>query len=147
MSERCKQTSEQMSEWPCTLVPIFAFSEPMCVGQSLNSCCLGLSGTEKNTGFFKVPNLTEWRHQMRSDSLLAYLSLNCTVVQNNQESRCKYWATRWSVHLFTHTAHSFSCSALLALLTRFACALRCAHLFTCLLACSFRSLSHSWESE
>ena len=36
------------------------------------------------------------------------------MVQNNQESRCKYWATFLSVHLFPRTAHF----ALLALLER-----------------------------
>ena len=36
------------------------------------------------------------------------------MVKNNQESRRKYWATRSSVHLFTHKAHSFACSAVLA---------------------------------
>ena len=40
-----------------------------------------------------------------------------TMVQNNQESRRKHWAIRSSVHSFTHTTHSFACSALLALLT------------------------------
>ena len=36
--------------------------------------------------------------------------------QNSQESRCKYWATRSSVHSFVCTAHSFATSAQLALL-------------------------------
>ena len=41
-----------------------------------------------------------------------------TVGQNNQEYRRKYWATRSSVRSFARTAHSFACSALLALLAR-----------------------------
>ena len=41
-----------------------------------------------------------------------------TMVQNNQEYRLTYWATRSSVCLFACTAHSFACSALIALLTR-----------------------------
>ena len=46
------------------------------------------------------------------------MSEQCTVGQNNQEYRLKYWATHSSVYLFTSTAHSFACSALLALLAR-----------------------------
>ena len=40
-----------------------------------------------------------------------------TVGQNSQELGHKYWATRLSIRLFPRTAHSFACSALLALLT------------------------------
>ena len=39
----------------------------------------------------------------------------CTVSQNNQEYRLEYWATRSSVRSF---AHSFACSARLALFAR-----------------------------
>ena len=46
------------------------------------------------------------------------------MVQNNQESRLKYWATRSSVCSFARTAHLFACTALLALLAGFA-ALTC----------------------
>ena len=42
------------------------------------------------------------------------------MVQKNQEYRLKYRATRSSVRLFACTAHSFTCSALLALLAHFA---------------------------
>ena len=59
------------------------------------------------------------------------------VVQNSQKSRYKYWATRSSVRFFARTAHSFACSILLALLARFARALRCA-----LLRSLNRSLAH-----
>ena len=38
--------------------------------------------------------------------------LNHTVGQNNQESRLQYWATR--IRSFARTAHSFTCSSLLA---------------------------------
>ena len=55
------------------------------------------------------------------------------MVENNQKSRSKYWATRSSVCLFAHTAHSFACSELLASLARFAALTR-------LLA---RSLTHA----
>ena len=41
-----------------------------------------------------------------------------TVVQNNQESECKYWATRFSVPSFNRTTHLFACSAVLAFLMR-----------------------------
>ena len=62
------------------------------------------------------------------------------VVWNKQESRCKYWAPHSSVHSFTRTAHSFACTALLALLARSAA-------LTHLLARSLHSLPRSWESE
>ena len=66
------------------------------------------------------------------------------MVENSQEYRLKYWATRSSVR---------SHRSLVPLLrtARFPHALRCAHLFarslTRLLAHSLRSLPHSWESE
>ena len=47
----------------------------------------------------------------------------CTVGQNSQEYRQKYWATRSSIHLFARTAHSLTCSAPLALLRSLACLL------------------------
>ena len=37
-----------------------------------------------------------------------------TVVENSQEYRLEYWATRSSVRSFTRTAHLFACSGLLA---------------------------------
>ena len=40
------------------------------------------------------------------------------MVQNNQESRCKYWANRSSVRSFPLTTHLFAYSALLASLCR-----------------------------
>ena len=59
-----------------------------------------------------------------------------TVGENNQESRCKYWATRSSVRLFARTTHSFACSLTslhsLAPLHSLVCSLP--HL-TCSLAC------------
>ena len=57
------------------------------------------------------------------------VSLQCIVGQNNQESRLEYWATRSSVRSFARTAHSFACSALVALLA-------CSTALICLLACS-----------
>ena len=53
----------------------------------------------------------------------------CTVGQNDQEYRLKYWAIRWSIHSFACTAHSFACSELLAWLAHSA-------VLTRLLACS-----------
>ena len=63
-----------------------------------------------------------------------------TKVQNNQESRRKYWATRSSVRWLARTALSFACSALLALLAHSAALTRS-------LAHSFRSPPRSWGSE
>ena len=48
------------------------------------------------------------------------LNRESTVVQNNQEYRLKYWATRSSNRLFARTAHPFACFALLASLACFA---------------------------
>ena len=62
------------------------------------------------------------------------------VGQNDQESRRKYWATRSSVCLFTHTARLFACFAIFALLPR-------STALTRLLACSLCSLPRSWESK
>ena len=68
--------------------------------------------------------------------------LQCTRVQNNQESRHKYWAIHSSVCLFAYTAHSFACSTLLvrsAVLT---------HLLAGSLTHSLKnSLLHSRDSE
>ena len=33
--------------------------------------------------------------------------VRCTVGQNNQEYRLKYWVTPWSIRSFAHTAHSW----------------------------------------
>ena len=50
--------------------------------------------------------------------ILQRVLLDFTLVQNNQKSRHKYWATSSSVCLFTRSlVHSFACSTLLALLT------------------------------
>ena len=43
-----------------------------------------------------------------------------TMVENSQEYRLKYWATRSFVRSFARTAHSFACSGLLASLAHFA---------------------------
>ena len=62
------------------------------------------------------------------------------MVDNSQEYRLKYWATRSSVRSFARTAHSFAHSGLLASLTPSAALTR-------LLACSLRSLPRSCKSE
>ena len=61
------------------------------------------------------------------------VGLHTTMGQNNQKSRCKYWATCSSVR-------SFACSTLLA-------SLACSTVLTHLLARSLRSLLSSWENE
>ena len=58
------------------------------------------------------------------------------MVDNSQEYRRKYWATRLSVRSFARTAFSFACSGLLASLAPSAA-----------LARSLPSLPRSWESE
>jgi len=62
------------------------------------------------------------------------------MVDNSQEYRLQYWATRSSVRSFARTAHSFACSGLLASLAPSAALTRS-------LARSLRSLPRSWESE
>ena len=42
----------------------------------------------------------------------------CTVIQNIQKYRLKYWASCSSIHSFARTTHSFACSTLLASLAR-----------------------------
>merc|ERR1719414_494713 len=61
----------------------------------------------------------------------------CTVGQNNQKSRLQYWATRSYIRSFARTAHSFTCSGLLASLAPSAALTRS-------LA---RSLLRLWDSE
>ena len=46
------------------------------------------------------------------------------MVDNSQEYKLEYWATRSSVWSFARTAHSFACSALLASLARSAALIR-----------------------
>ena len=41
---------------------------------------------------------------------------HCTMVQNNLESRGEYWTFRLYICSFAHTAHSFTCLSVLALL-------------------------------
>ena len=60
------------------------------------------------------------------------------MVENREEHRCEYWATRSSVRSFARTAHSFACSGLLASLAPSAA-------LTCSLASSLRSLPRSRE--
>ena len=62
------------------------------------------------------------------------------MVWINPESRRKYLATRSSIRLYAHTADSFACSRLLALLTPSAALTRS-------LARSLRSLPRLWDSE
>ena len=52
------------------------------------------------------------------------------MVQNSHEYRREYWATRLPVHSFPRTAHSFTCSILLALFAHSAALI---HLLTRLL--------------
>ena len=63
----------------------------------------------------------------------------CTMGQNNQKFRCKYWATRLSVRSLALTAQLFAYSALLT-------SLACAAALIRSLAHSLRSLPSSSES-
>jgi len=72
--------------------------------------------------------------------MLYHGTLHCTVGQNSQEYRLKYWATRSSVRSFARTAHSLS----LLRPARFARALRCAHSFARSLTSLTPSLVGQW---
>ena len=74
-------------------------------------------------------------------AIVTLWKLHCTMVQNSQESRHKYWNTRLSVCSFARTTHSFLCSVMLACLLGSRASL---HSFICLLA---HSLLSSWDSK
>ena len=59
--------------------------------------------------------------QSTSEFVASFLLIYSSVVQNNQKSKCKYWGTRLSVCSFAHTAHLFTCSALLTSLRSLVC--------------------------
>ena len=100
--------------------------------------CLSASPAYESNSFSWKGSAGKWtkrhlshRHGHKESSSF---SLPPTMVDNSQEYRLKYWATRSSVRSFARTAHSVACFALLAALTRS-------------LARSLRSLPRSWESE
>ena len=59
--------------------------------------------------------------QSTSEFVASFLLIYSSVVQNNQKSKCKYWGTHLSVCSFAHTAHLFTCSALLTSLRSLVC--------------------------
>ena len=66
-----------------------------------------LSGCEGKSYDMSKTAATKWNislHRSRVSS--APEKAPCTVGQNNQESRLKYWATHFSVRSSIHTAHS-----------------------------------------
>ena len=67
-----------------------------------------------------------------------------TMLQNNKESRSKYWATRLSVCSFARTAHSFTCSTLLYI-ARFACSLCLLAMLRSFIRLLTYSLPSSWK--
>ena len=73
-------------------------------------------------------------------SVLLFPLRRPTVGHINQEYRLKYRAIRSSICSFARTAHSFACSALLALLARSAALTRT-------LARSLHSIPRLWDSE
>ena len=89
-------------------------------------------------------------YRKRSPTILAHKVSNVknsvpvkegsTMVENSQEYKLLYWATRSSVRSFVRTAHSFACSGLLASLAPSAALTRS-------LARSLRPLPRSWDSE
>ena len=87
---------------------------------SFTSITFRLTCLKKWTIVTKNSKLMMWCHlQLVVVLFLPVLALShFTMVQNNQEPRLKYWVTGSSVCSFARTAHSFACSALLALLAR-----------------------------
>ena len=69
-------------------------------------------------------------HSAQGASKIAFRLINRlrTMVPKDQESICKYRAIHSSICSFACSAHSFPCSALLALLTRFTALI---HLLAC----------------
>ena len=72
--------------------------------------------------FFSQPSTYQYcfSGEMAGLRCKKWVTIHFTVVQNEEKSRKKYWATHFSVCSFAHTAHSFACSALLTLLTLWA---------------------------
>ena len=149
MSERCEQTSEQTSEWPSTYVPLLDYFDPLCTPE--RDGCSALGRMEEQTGGWndaeggdnevgkrkrEIYIIVTHRFDRMCSGWKSNDGKQCTVVQNNHESKRKYWATRSSVLSFVRTAHSYSCSVLFASLARSA-------ELTCLFT---RSLALSWES-
>ena len=108
-----------------SITPILSHPQPIFLSHPLSfisPCC---SSSRSFTHL--PPQTTQFPLSLSFASPLFPLqkSSYCTVGQNNQEFRLKYWATRSSVRLFARTAHSLS----LLRPARFGRALRCAHSF------------------
>ena len=82
-----------------------------------------------------------WLHEkVRPSVIPSQISQSSTMVENSQDYRLYYWATRSSVRSFARTAHSLACSGLFASLAPSAALTRS-------LARSLHSLPRSWDSE
>ena len=92
-----------------------------------------------SSAFFPLPSLLLFLTFLLPPSPASSFS-SSTVVDNSQEYRRKYWATRSSVRSFARTAHSFAWCGLLASIALSAALTR-------LLARSLRPLPRSWDSE
>ena len=108
-----------------SITPILSHPQPIFLSHPLSfisPCC---SSSRSFTHL--PPQTTQFPLSLSFASPLFPLqkSAYCTVGQNNQEFRLKYWATRSSVRLFARTAHSLN----LLRTARFARAFRCAHSF------------------
>ena len=142
MSERCKRTSERMNEWPSTLrvYSLLIRLTVQCFNLLTSS---GIKAESRRSS--TLPLFSAFIMIIAIDSSLLLLAIDCsllllllllflllllllhsiiptgkrhTLVQNSQESGCKYWVTRSSVRCFVRTAHRFTCFALLATLAR-----------------------------
>ena len=66
-----------------------------------------LSQNQNNHHYLSTPHSTHIPPSLHHP----HYNHHSTMVDNSQEYRLKYWATRSSVRLFACTAHSFACTA------------------------------------
>ena len=61
-----------------------------------------------NNAIVKPQSKSSEAAQREIEEAMKKVNRSCTMVENSQEYRLKYWATRSSVRLFARTAHSFA---------------------------------------
>ena len=101
-----------------TVIFFYSLSPPPPHQQVSSSCFLSVFSTRLSTIFFPSFTVSSARIPVLWSPIPWVWILHGTVGQNNQKYRLKYWAIHSSLHSFAPTAHSFACSALLALLAR-----------------------------
>ena len=98
---------------------VYGMSAGVGSGSGVGSAEMGVTGSENADG--RKQDIAEILQQIMTitdQSLDEAQARYATMVQNNQESRCKYWATCSPIRSITRTVHSFVCSRPLALIAR-----------------------------